>query len=152
MAEILPAYNKTLPPWILLALAEIGQAEVPGEQNNPRILEYHGTTTLKATADFVPWCSAFVCWVMECAGIPSTRSAAARSWAGWGQTIAKPRIGAIAVMERGTASWMGHVGFLLDADATKVYVLGGNQGDRVSIAAFQKSTVISYRWPVDAPE
>lgn len=144
------SYTKNLPPWILIALAELGVAEVPGEKNNPRVLEYHGTTSLKATADFVPWCSAFVCWVMECSKIDSTRSASARSWAGWGQTLAKPKLGAIAVLERGNQSWQGHVGFVIDTDATKVYVLGGNQGDRVSVAAFQKSTVISYRWPTDA--
>jgi hypothetical protein len=43
-----------------IAKAELGTTEVPGTQNNPRILEYHATTTLKATTDEVPWCSSFV--------------------------------------------------------------------------------------------
>ncbi len=142
-------YVKKIPPWMAVALAEIGIAETPGEANNPRIIEYHSATSLKSTADFVPWCSAFMCWVMECAEIPSTRSAAARSWAGWGVRIEKPRFGCVVVMERGTYSWQGHVGFVLDADAANVYVLGGNQGDRVSVRKFLRSTVISYRWPPD---
>ena len=67
-------------PWIDIAKGEMHQAEIPGPMANPRIVEYHATTSLKATFDEVPWCSAFVNWVMEQAGIKGTGSAKARSW------------------------------------------------------------------------
>jgi uncharacterized protein (TIGR02594 family) len=149
MSGPVDAYNKELPKWMLIALAELGVTEEPGEKNNPRVLEYHGATSLKSTADDIPWCSAFLCWVMECARVASTRSAAARSWADWGNAIQRPKFGAIAVLERGKHAWQGHVGLYLDSDATKVYVLGGNQGDRVSVQSFLKTQVISYRWPIE---
>ena len=36
-------------------------------------------------------------------------------------------------------------------DSGRLMVLGGNQGNRVSIAPFDKARVIGYRWPMDVP-
>jgi len=60
-----PISNAPLSPWMDIAVAELGVHEDshPG-QHNSRILEYHQTTTLKATTDETPWCSSFVNWVM----------------------------------------------------------------------------------------
>jgi hypothetical protein len=56
------------------------------------------------------------------------------------------------VLERGNDPLSGHVGFFrqMSADGSKVYVLGGNQGDAVSIAAFPANKVLGYRWPPNA--
>ncbi|HEX5760734.1 MAG TPA: TIGR02594 family protein [Thermoanaerobaculia bacterium] len=74
----------------------------PGLADNPRIVEYHRTTSLRATDDEVPWCSAFVNWCMREAGLRGTGSAAARSWLTWGSRLATPRRGCVTVLRRGT--------------------------------------------------
>ena len=53
--------------------------------------------------------------------------------------------GCIAVFERKGG---GHVGFVVGTDERgRLMVLGGNQGDAVTIAPFDKSRVLGYRYP-----
>jgi uncharacterized protein (TIGR02594 family) len=139
----------TGPHWMPIAWRELGTHEVVGPAVNPRIVDYHQATTLKATDDEVPWCSAFACWVMREAHVPTPRSAAARLWLPWGQT-ADERYGAIAVLKRGNNPTQGHVGLLIDADGASVWLLGGNQGDAVSVARFDRSRLLGLRWPIAA--
>lgn len=139
----------TEPLWLSIARTELGVAEIPGADHNERILEYHATTTLRATTDETPWCSSFACWVMERAGYQSTRSAAARSWLQWGRKLDAPTEGCIVVLKRG-APPSGHVGFFVGEDANRVRLLGGNQGNRVSEAWFPRADVLGYRIPEDA--
>ncbi|HSI41968.1 MAG TPA: TIGR02594 family protein [Xanthobacteraceae bacterium] len=122
-----------------------GVAEVPGGGDNPRIVMYHASTSGGASPDAVPWCSSFLVWCVEQAGLRSTNSKAARSWhnQNWGvDTTASPQVGDIAVFSRtggGAAPGSGHVGFYLDSDANSVQILGGNQGNRVSIGRYPKN-------------
>lgn len=132
--------------WMAIAEKEIGVKEIPGSNDNPRIVEYHSATTLKATDDETPWCSAFVNWCMSMAGITGTKSAAARSWLDWGTPLDEPIRGAIVILKRG-APPSGHVGFVeLDMGDT-IRVLGGNQSDCVKYSTYKKATVLGYRWP-----
>lgn len=134
--------------WMAEAYKELGQSEISGNEHNPRILEYHSATNLKATTDEVPWCSAFVNWVMQKCQLGGTHSAAARSWLQYGWEMEKPAYGCIVVMKRGKNSWMGHVGFYLgEVAGEKIVVLGGNQGNKVCEAVFPKYAVLGYRWP-----
>lgn len=138
------------PAWMELALLEAAEdvREVPGVGDNPRIIDYHRATVQKATEDEVPWCSAFACWAMENAGIKSPQDAVARTWEAWGTGIQRAPQGAVVVMWRESrSSWKGHVGFLMASSVDRVLVLGGNQGDAVSIRSYPKSQVLSYRWP-----
>lgn len=134
---------------LLVALDELlrGVAEIPDPHGeNPRIVEYHATTGQPGD-DEIPWCSSFVNWCVQQAGGKGTGSARARSWLGWGRPDA-PRPGTICVLWRGSpTSATGHVGFLLDHDEYGVYLLGGNQGNRVSVRRYPKSQVLSYRKP-----
>lgn len=138
-------------PWYQVALEELahGVVELPGGSHHARIIEYHSTCTLKATNDETAWCSAFVNWCMIQAGIKGTNNAAARSWLQWksGAKIASPRLGCVAVFARGTNPWEGHVGFFADEDDTHVQLLGGNQGNAVSVAAQRKEKLLGYMWP-----
>lgn len=138
------------PKWIEVARAEIGAKETLGSKHNPRILEYHKSTLLSATTDEVPWCSSFVNWVLFQSGFKGVpRSAAARSWIGFGENIKDPKMGCIVVLSRGNSSISGHVGFYVgDGASGHVKILGGNQGDSVSIVEFPKSRIIACRWPV----
>jgi hypothetical protein len=45
----------------------------------------------------------------------------------------------------------GHVGFLIGEDGDHVFLLGGNQGDAVTVAAFAKARIVGVRWPLEAP-
>lgn len=135
-----------LAPWVPVAAAELGVRETRGGET-PRILEYHATTSLRASEDEVPWCSAYACWVMEQVGLHHPRSARARSWEAWGVEVG-PTFGAIAVLTRGTpGSGQGHVGFLLHADERRVWLLGGNQSNAVSVASYPREQLITCRWP-----
>lgn len=136
-----------IPKWLTIAEGELGVSEIHGALNNPRIVDYHKTTTLKASTDEVPWCASFVGWCLEAAGITPTHSAAARSYMNWGKELLKPEFGCIAVLRRGPSHSSGHVGFYVGEADDHVKILSGNQGDKVSIANFSKDKILSYRWP-----
>lgn len=145
------------PDWMTYAIEECGRGviEVAGISANPRILLYLASTGLKGTklalSDETAWCSAFACWVMEKAGIKSTRSAAARSWLDWGQPLQLPKPGCIVVFDRHDAANpnAAHVAFYFSERLdSHINVLGGNQRNRVCVAPYPKSRVIAYRWPV----
>lgn len=138
------------PKWLIAALDELtfGVREIPGDADNPRIIEYHAATSLGASDDEVAWCSAFANWCMARAGIAGTNSAAARSWLTWGVPLAVPRAGCVAVFKRGLSAWQGHVGFYLGTtSAGNVVVLGGNQSDAVTVTTCQHGDLLGYRWP-----
>lgn len=132
-------------PWLAYALGELGESEIVGEKDNPRIVEYHKATTLVADDENVPWCAAFVSWCLEQSGIKSKHSARARDYLDFGEIIKEPRIGCVVVLTRNGG---GHVGFYWGkAGDGKINLLGGNQGDAVTIAAYNEERVIGYRWP-----
>ncbi len=137
------------PYWLRTARREIGQAEVPGAESNPRILEYDSVTTLKATDDLVPWCSSFLCWVMEQESITSPRSAAAIDWLKWGVKIYKPIWGCIVILKRPDPLNPNarHVGLYVGEGPGTIELLGGNQKNRVCIQPFPISLVEEYRMP-----
>lgn len=130
--------------WLDMAEKEIGQKEVRGGEN-PRILEYHAATTLKAEEDEIPWCSAFVSWCLEKSGLVSTKSAWAKSYLNWGKELSNPKYGCIMVFSRGENS--GHVGFYVGETDETYKILGGNQKDQVCIAEYPKHRLLSARWP-----
>lgn len=140
------------PSWLMLAYSELGQKEIPGRVNNLRIVEYIKTTRLPAWKhrDETPWCSAFVNFCLLETGFPVTSSALARSWTDYGKTLLDPERGCLVVLRRGKKAWQGHVGFFLREDKKNVWIIGGNQGNRVSVKRFPKSAVLSYRWPPGA--
>jgi len=132
--------------WMTEAYKHLGLREVPGKGNNPTIVRW--LTTLKAwwSDDATPWCGTFVAYCMKSAGYtPAKHYYRAKDWLNWGLPIAKPAVGCIVVFERKGG---GHVGFVVGKDkAGNLMVLGGNQGDAVSIAPFDRSRVVGYRWP-----
>lgn len=141
-------------PWMAVAMQEMGQREIRGAVHNPRIIEYHATTTLRAQMDETAWCSSFVNWCLLQVGIVGTNSAAAASWLNWGQASRATR-GAITVLynaaaARSSLSVSGnHVGFMVKETATHYRLLGGNQSNQVKISSYPKSSwrLKGYRWP-----
>jgi uncharacterized protein (TIGR02594 family) len=127
-----------------VAKTQIGIKETPGAEHTKRVIEYHATTTLKATTDEVSWCSSFVNWCVEQAGLQGTKSAAARSWLKWGTVVETPEEGDILIFKRG-APPSGHVGFYAGESESYYRVLGGNQSDQVKISQYKKSELIGVR-------
>lgn len=134
----------SVPSWYTIAMAEIGTREFqPG--SNPQIEKYHASTSLGSSPDDVPWCSSFVNWCIEQAGIKGTGSAWARSWLKWGEDLSTPRLGCIVVFSRGEG---GHVAFYSGGGtAGKINVLGGNQSNQVRFSFYNQDDVLGYRWP-----
>lgn len=133
-------------PWMPIAQAEQGVAEMRGANDNPRILEYLDSTQLDAELkkhDETAWCSAFVNWCVERAGYEGTNSAWAFSWLDWGQAIPEPRPGCIVVLKRRGGG--GHVGFYVGTEDGRVRLLGGNQSDSVRISSYDPAQVLGYR-------
>lgn len=116
-----------------VAYGELGQREKSGPDHNPRILEYLRSTQMlnPPQNDETDWSSAFIHWVLKQAGITGTGSLLNRSWMTWGSSSdLKP--GCVAVFWReNPESVYGHAGFLVNvqADGTKLAILGGNQNN-----------------------
>ena len=127
--------SKTL-KGVFMEEAASGITEVSGRESNPRIIEYFSTTTIMATDDAVPWCSAMMNWAVNQIGMTGTDSAASASWAKWGERLKKPVDGCIIGFIREDGS--GHVGIYIGEDQYNYKILGGNQSDTVKISNFAK--------------
>jgi uncharacterized protein (TIGR02594 family) len=146
------------PRWVTIAEGELGVTGIVGNASNPRVDEFLRTTTFPDEAiaqmgDEIPWCSAFVNWCMEQAGLQGTDSAAARSWLFWnqGKPLTEPVFGCVVIflrlingVDNGKA---GHVGFWMKTEGDKVHVLGGNQKNKVSVDTYPLEHVLGYRFP-----
>jgi uncharacterized protein (TIGR02594 family) len=138
------------PAWLALARSEIGVKEFSGEADNPKIMGYFKDAGFPGIDhEDTSWCAGFANACLERAGVPGSKSLAARSFLNWGKKVTKPKPGDIVVFWRNSpTSWQGHVGFYLSETATHISVLGGNQGDAVKIANYPKSQLLGYREPV----
>lgn len=124
-----------------------GIKEIAGASHNPRIVWYHSFTTLGATDDETPWCSAFMCAAAFSAAFKSTRSAAARSWIDYG-VAGNGSIGDIVIFKRGSSPTAGHVAFIhktYSVGDRLISVLGGNQGNAVSVANYKAENILAIR-------
>lgn len=139
--------KQTLLPWIAEANKHIGLAEIPGVKHNPIIQNW--LIRLKAwwNDDETPWCGTFVahCLKESKRAIPK-HWYRAKAYADYGTRLSKPAYGCLAVMSRQGG---GHVGFVVGevAKGGDLLILGGNQGNKVSIARFSRSRITAYVWP-----
>ncbi|MEY2653120.1 MAG: hypothetical protein RLZZ524_147 [Pseudomonadota bacterium] len=140
----------TDPQWLAIARPLLGLHEIRGAEHSPEILGmWRAIKRSGIQSDEVPWCAAFVGACLERAGIRSSRFESAASYLTWGVRLDGPVHGCIVIFSRDGG---GHVGFVVGQDsAGRLLVLGGNQGDQVSVKAFPRDRVTGYRWPVDVP-
>lgn len=140
------------PKWLTIARTQLGVVEAEGKGNNPSVVKYYNEAQHpEVTQDSVPWCAAFTNAMLIRAGIKGNGSLMARSFESWGQEVKSPILGCIGVKKRVGAGWVGHVGFVVGANATRIFLLGGNQQDKVSIADFPKKEFTAFRWPANIP-
>ena len=132
-----------------VAAGYTGLKEYPGAKHNPKIIKFYADAGHSwVQDDETPWCAAFVGSVLAECGIPGTKELNARSYLKWGKTVdinnAKP--GDVVVFWRGSRdSWKGHVAFYSHHDANSVYVLGGNQGNAVTVQAYARDRLLDVR-------
>lgn len=138
------------------ALKDYGVREIAGNEDNPAVMKWFGATDQRAAdwiTDETPSCSAALCYWVEAAGMPSTRSVTARSWEKWGQLVdGEPMPGDVVVYWRESPeSWKGHCGIVIRSDETGEWVLGANQNDMVCITHYDRRRLLCFRRWVDMP-
>lgn len=147
-------YPGNLPEWFKIASREENDGvEEYQAGSNPRIVEYLATCTDLSARDKgddgTAWCSAFVNWCVGLSAHPGTNSAGARSWRNWGQADNDPKTGTVTVWKRlkGPANNLevvgGHVAFLAEDRGEQLYVLGGNQGNKVCRRSYPRNGFLS---------
>ena len=142
-----------------LAQRFVGIRETAGAASTPIVVAMLRLDQAWPAGDEVAWCSAFVNLIAWLLRLPRSKSLAARSWLTVGQPVALERAVAgfdVVVLTRGTGAQPGadvleapgHVGFFAGVEpgaGGDVWILGGNQGDAVSVALFPRSRVIGVR-------
>lgn len=127
----------------------IGLKEIPGSKHNLTIVNWLKELKAWWNDDDTPWCGVFVAHCMKTAGLAiPVYYMRAKDWSNdWGITLDKPAYGCVVVFDRKGG---GHVGFVVGKTTdNKLVVLGGNQGNSVSIAKFDYDRVVGYYWPSD---
>lgn len=149
-------------PWIALARTFLGTTEIKGKQHNPVVLEFWKDINIDwAPTDEIAWCAAFAGAILKRSNLPFLETGLARNYLDYvkhnkkGQVLKQPAYGCLAIMWTGSKTGTtGHIGFVVGevkGDPSRLLLLGGNQGDKVSIAAFPKSQMLGYIWPNTAP-
>jgi len=130
------------------AMQELGVKEIPGPEHNERVVKYSQESGIAGISDDeTPWCSAFVNWCCFKAECDRSNKANARSWLTVGRKTNDPSPGDVVVFWRDSRqSWKGHVSFFagFNHDGTKVFSLGGNQRNQVSISAYDAEKVLAF--------
>lgn len=134
----------------------IGTIEVQGKAANPQIMAMLKLDANWPKDDAVPWCSAamnYWAWLLR---LPRSKDLRARSWLLIGESVSilQARRGFdVVILSRGSGyspgpdviDAPGHVGLYSGQDDEKVYLLGGNQGDKVCVAGFSKERLLGVR-------
>jgi len=141
------------PIWYEIAESKLGLDENKDKTILSRFLRSDGHTIGDPTK--LPWCGDFVETCVALA-LPDERIPEnpylARNWLRFGREIDTPVIGAIAVFWRKSEVGLyGHVGFYAGEDKDFIYVLGGNQGNAISITKLRKERLLGYTWPINYP-
>lgn len=136
--------------WIDTAKKYIGLREIHGAPTAPLIASWLQRLGAWWRDDETPWCGTFIAAVMQESSLKIPAAwYRAKEWASYGVGLSAPTLGCIAVLERPGG---GHVGIVVGKDANgNLMVLGGNQGDAVSIVPISPSRAIAYRWPSGVP-
>lgn len=130
----------------LMAIAQTTLGMNENDQN-AALQEYLTTGGAGMDPAKTAWCAAWLNATLGKAGMKGTGSNMARSFMDWGQGVDTPQRGDVAVFSRGDPNGpYGHVGLFdgYNPDGT-IRVIGGNQGDSVSIAAYSPDQLLGFR-------
>lgn len=138
------------PPWLAEARRFVGYGEIPGTASATFIQRWLRQLGAWWADDATPWCGTAVAAWMRAAGQPLPKHwYRARAWLEWGTPLSEPVVGCVVILAREGG---GHVGLVVGRDSLgSIAILGGNQGDKVSVAMFPSGRVLGYRWPLGVP-
>lgn len=124
-----------------------GTKEIIGSVHNPVIVAMFAEIGFDYVKDDeTAWCSASLNFICKKLGYERSGALDAKSWLKLPIKVLQPTTGDIVVLWRESpSSWKGHVGLFINWDLNNVYVLGGNQGDMVSIQAYPRDRVLGFR-------
>lgn len=129
-----------------------GTAEVAGSKSNPELLSIMQKHNKQADDDSTTaWCGIMMAEAFDRAGLIASVPQgymSARSWLKLPNqaTLEAAEIGDIVIFWRGTPDgWQGHVACFVNRIGANVFVAGGNQGDRVSIAQYGIDRILGIR-------
>lgn len=141
-------YDDNAPTWMQIAIGELGQKETDPYS---RVKNYFEICKVVPDPRGTPWCRYFVNYCLLKANWSVPLDGMARGLKSWGNEIDKDKaqVGDLVILWRGTHDdgVTGHVGFYIKEDAQYIYLLGGNQGDAVTEAKFDKRKVLYIRRP-----
>jgi uncharacterized protein (TIGR02594 family) len=136
------------PRHLLKAIELYGTQEIVGSKHNPVIMGWAKETGLQSvyTADEIPWCGLFIAVIMKRADRQPVKDPLwAANWNNFGVKVKIPMLGDVLTFTRQGG---GHVGLYIGEDNSAYYVLGGNQGNKVSIVRILKSRLSQVRRPI----
>ena len=131
-------------------LKNYGLVEVAGKDSNPEILAMFAELGYDWVQDdsTTAWCSAALNFFCKKLGYERSHALDARSWLKMPIQVLKPSLGDIVVLWRESKqSWKGHVGLYISEDKARkrIYILGANQKDMISISSYPSEKVLGYR-------
>lgn len=130
-------------------LKHYGLKEYFGKEHNPEIVKmFHEIGYNWVNDDETAWCSAALNYFCKRLGYERSGKLDARSWLKIGKIVKEPEIGDVVVLWRDNInSWQGHVGLYISEDKKegRIYILGGNQDNAITIRPYHKSRVLGYR-------
>lgn len=131
---------------LLEMLSHYGMQEVEGPQANPEIVAFFKDLGYDVKDDETSWCAASLNYYLKQCGYEYTGKLDARSFLKLSVIVLKPTLGDIVVLWRESPeSWKGHVGLFINWNTKYVWLLGGNQGNALSITAFPRERVLGCR-------
>lgn len=140
-------YQEPAPRHLIKAIELYNTAEIVGSKHNPVIMGWAKELGLDNVyrSDEIPWCGLFVGVVIKRADRKPVKDPLwALNWNKFGVKVDKPMLGDILTFTRNGG---GHVGFYIGEDAKNFFVLGGNQGNKVSIVKIAKARLSQARRP-----
>ena len=154
----------TLPKIVSAGLQYLGLRETPGAKSNPVIMDMARSAGVSDiyTNDAISWCALFILHLLRICAKPILDHKGDRwnllralFYQNWGHAvdIEEAQLGDLVILSREGG---GHIGILIawSKDKKSVWLLGGNQGDMVSIVEFKKERIKAVRryYATAAPE
>lgn len=146
--------NEKAPKVLVEAVKMLGTKEVVGAKHNPVILGWAKELGLEKVynSDEIPWCGLAIAYACHKAKVGViAKPLWALSWSNWGTEVTSPMLGDILTFTRNGG---GHVGIYVGEDGLCYHVLGGNQGNAMSVTRIAKPRLYKARrtaWKIAQP-
>lgn len=147
--------NYNYPRIIKHAISNYGVAEIVGKKHNAIILGWAKSLGLESVYknDEIPWCGLVVGYWVKLSKFEVVKNPLwALNWLQFGVAVDVPMVGDVLVFSRKGGN---HVGLYWGETDKNYLVLGGNQGNKVSIIYMSKTRLKGARrcnWKIKEPE